>query len=65
MHMQAKQSINPASWRIAITIAAFRLWCQRAVTRRALRDLDARYLADVGLTERDRAAECAKWFWQE
>jgi uncharacterized protein YjiS (DUF1127 family) len=65
MHMQARQSINPAGWRIAITIAVFRLWWRRAVTRRALRDLDAGYLADVGLTECDRATECAKWFWQE
>jgi uncharacterized protein YjiS (DUF1127 family) len=26
--------------------------------------LDRRALADVGLTEQQRIAECRKWFWQ-
>jgi uncharacterized protein YjiS (DUF1127 family) len=29
-----------------------------------LRDLDARLLADIGRTERERRHECAKWFWR-
>ncbi len=37
----------------------------RLKTRRRLRDLDARLLADVGVTEVERRRECAKWFWQE
>ena len=40
------------------------LWLRRLRTRRALRELDARSLVDVGLTERQRQAECAKWPWQ-
>ncbi len=37
----------------------------RLKTRRRLRELDARLLADVGITEAERRRECAKWFWQE
>ncbi|HKU94680.1 MAG TPA: DUF1127 domain-containing protein [Vineibacter sp.] len=40
------------------------LWRHRSRTRRALRDLDDRALADVGITRVQRAAECRKWFWQ-
>jgi uncharacterized protein YjiS (DUF1127 family) len=29
-----------------------------------MHELDARDLDDVGLTERQRQRECAKWFWQ-
>ncbi|MDX1425513.1 MAG: DUF1127 domain-containing protein [Kiloniellales bacterium] len=48
--------------RASLTI--LRTWCLRRKTRRHLRGLDARLLADVGLSEADRARECAKWFWQ-
>jgi uncharacterized protein YjiS (DUF1127 family) len=34
------------------------------VTRRALAELDARILADVGIGQREQRQECAKWFWQ-
>jgi len=34
-------------------------------TRRHLRALDARLLADIGCAESDRRRECAKWFWQK
>jgi uncharacterized protein YjiS (DUF1127 family) len=61
--MQARQPMNSASWRT--TVSVLRLWRQRATTRRSLRHLNARELEDVGLLERDRAAECAKWFWLE
>jgi uncharacterized protein YjiS (DUF1127 family) len=40
------------------------IWFRRLKTRRRLQELDARELADVGITERERRRECAKWFWQ-
>ena len=40
------------------------VWLRRASTRRRLGELDARALADIGLTEGARRRECAKWFWQ-
>lgn len=40
------------------------LWTRRHRTRRLLQDLTRDELADVGLTEAQRAAECAKWFWK-
>lgn len=39
-------------------------WRKRARTRIALTDLDARELADIGVTESARQRECAKWFWE-
>lgn len=48
----------------ALAAPLLRVWFHRATTRRQLRDLDARALADVGLTERERERECARWFWQ-
>ncbi|MCB9948109.1 MAG: DUF1127 domain-containing protein [Rhodospirillaceae bacterium] len=44
--------------------ALARTWWRRATTRRALRNLDARLLADIGRTEAERRRECAKRFWQ-
>jgi uncharacterized protein YjiS (DUF1127 family) len=40
------------------------IWRRRARTRRALQQVDARELADIGRTEAERKSECAKWFWQ-
>jgi uncharacterized protein YjiS (DUF1127 family) len=40
------------------------IWRTRMSTRAALRELDARLLADIGRTETERRRECAKWFWQ-
>ena len=40
------------------------LWTARARQRRALARLDARLLADVGLTPGGAARECAKPFWK-
>jgi uncharacterized protein YjiS (DUF1127 family) len=40
------------------------IWARRHRTRLVLRDLTRDELADVGLTEAQRAAECAKWFWE-
>lgn len=42
-----------------------RIWYGRARTRFVPQELDARGLADVGLTEAQRRHECAKWFWWE
>jgi uncharacterized protein YjiS (DUF1127 family) len=39
-------------------------WLQRMRTRAALRELDARALADIGRSEAERQRECAKWFWE-
>jgi uncharacterized protein YjiS (DUF1127 family) len=47
--------------RLRLTVG---LWWRRVRTRAALRKLDARLLADIGLTPAERRSECAKWFWQ-
>lgn len=39
-------------------------WQERAVQRHALRNLDARSLADIGLTRTDVELEASKPFWQ-
>ena len=39
-------------------------WQTRATERRALRELDDRLLADVGLTRAQACAEAAKSFWE-
>ena len=49
-------------WRAAIAI--LRLWHRRLRTRHNLRELESHHLGDIGLTERDRRREGAKWFWQ-
>lgn len=40
------------------------IWQHRARTRAALQALDKRLLDDVGLTQGDQKAECAKEFWR-
>jgi uncharacterized protein YjiS (DUF1127 family) len=45
-------------------LCAARIWRRRSRTRRALQELDARELVDIGRTEAERKSECAKWFWQ-
>lgn len=40
------------------------LWLHRVRSRRRLRDLDARALEDIGLSEDQRRIACARWFWQ-
>ena len=40
------------------------IWYRRLKTRRGLRQLDARLLDDVGISEAERRRECAKRFWQ-
>lgn len=49
----------PAGWaKIA------RIWWRRARTRRQLRDLDDRLLADAGITRDQAREEAAKPFWK-
>jgi uncharacterized protein YjiS (DUF1127 family) len=52
------------SCRLEWAIVMLGRWRRRHLTRRALRELDARRLADIGRTEAERRRECAKWFWQ-
>lgn len=40
------------------------LWWRRARTRAELSRLDEAGLADIALSEAERRAECARWFWQ-
>jgi len=41
-----------------------RLWRQRLRTRRQLAQLDARQLADIGISRSERSAELDKPFWR-
>jgi uncharacterized protein YjiS (DUF1127 family) len=54
------------NWRglLAAACAVLAVWLTLRRTRRHLRNLDSSLLSDVGLDERDRARECAKWLWQ-
>jgi len=44
--------------------AALLLWQRRIVSRRQLARLDARLLADAGISEAQRHAELSKPFWR-
>lgn len=44
--------------------ATLAVWRCRNRTRHHLVQLDARELADVGLTRAQQRAEAGKWFWQ-
>ncbi|MGE5511565.1 MAG: DUF1127 domain-containing protein [Bacteroidota bacterium] len=48
--------------RNCLAIAA--LWLRRWRTRKELAEIDDHLLKDVGLSERERAAECRKPFWR-
>ena len=39
------------------------VWQERATTRAGLRELDARFLADVGLSKQEAYIESRKPFW--
>ncbi|OFX01348.1 MAG: hypothetical protein A3D94_19660 [Alphaproteobacteria bacterium RIFCSPHIGHO2_12_FULL_66_14] len=45
-------------------LAVLAIWSRRSRTRRRLAMLEARALADLGLTRAQQRAEAAKWFWQ-
>ena len=54
-------SLSPLPLRVAATLS---LWQRRFVGRRQLARLDARLLADAGLTEEQRRRELRKPFWR-
>jgi uncharacterized protein YjiS (DUF1127 family) len=41
------------------------VWLERARSRRALRELDAYRLADIGLSRHDALREASKPFWRQ
>ncbi|WP_394236023.1 DUF1127 domain-containing protein [Pseudomonas anguilliseptica] len=45
-------------------LASVLLWQRRVVSRRQLARLDARLLADAGISEAQRHAELSKPFWR-
>lgn len=45
-------------------IATLMLWQRRIVSRRQLARLDARLLADAGISENQRSVELQKPFWR-
>ena len=53
-----------AGWLHAVWIL-WRRWRHYRRSRIHLGHLDHRLLADIGMAERARRHECAKWFWQE
>jgi uncharacterized protein YjiS (DUF1127 family) len=56
--------VNECAQCVRITRANIAVWLRRRSTRRKLGELDARDLADIGRSERERQVECSKWFWQ-
>jgi uncharacterized protein YjiS (DUF1127 family) len=56
--------VNGCAQCVRITRANTAVWLRRGSTRRKLGELDARDLADIGRSERERQVECSKWFWQ-
>ncbi|KAA2236453.1 DUF1127 domain-containing protein [Salinarimonas soli] len=55
----APASLPDPGWR-----AHFPLWVRRHRTRRQLRDLSSQELADLGLDEVQRRAQCTKRLWR-
>ncbi|MCW3150524.1 DUF1127 domain-containing protein [Stutzerimonas stutzeri] len=52
-----------ATW-LPRLLHTLRLWQQRAQTRRQLAQLDARQLADAGISASERLEELEKPFWR-
>jgi len=44
-------------------LSTLRMWNQRATTRASLRNLDRRFLEDVGLSLKEASRESRKPFW--
>jgi uncharacterized protein YjiS (DUF1127 family) len=59
-HLQRSREQNA----LARLVGLIGLWSGRSRQRRALGDLDARLLADVGVSRRVAQSEAKKWFWQ-
>jgi uncharacterized protein YjiS (DUF1127 family) len=66
MTQHPDHGLGRLNWRDALARgrAVLTKWLMRKRTRRHLSNLDSNLLSDVGLDKRDRARECAKWFWQ-
>jgi uncharacterized protein YjiS (DUF1127 family) len=56
--------IQPRPYESFASLGWIDLWWRRHRTRQALRDLDPHRLADIGLNEEQRTAECVKPFWR-
>ena len=54
---------HQSSWPLRL-IVTLSLWQRRIVSRRQLARLDARLLADAGISENQRYAELSKPFWR-
>ncbi|MBS0520044.1 MAG: DUF1127 domain-containing protein [Proteobacteria bacterium] len=50
---------------LRFVLPTLRTWRDRYRSRRRLRQLDDRELADVGLSRAQQRQECCKRFWQE
>jgi uncharacterized protein YjiS (DUF1127 family) len=65
-NLVARYAAPPAAPRLALLLRYARLaarWMARRRQRRALAELDAHLLRDVGLTAEQARREAAKWFW--
>lgn len=60
---QHSAASHQAAWPLRL-IATLSLWQRRIVSRRQLARLDARLLADAGISENQRYAELSKPFWR-
>jgi uncharacterized protein YjiS (DUF1127 family) len=65
MMNEGRQRTRPLRALFLLLASWQRRWRIRRDTRRGLAQLDARLLADVGISAQQRDAECAKWFWQK
>lgn len=65
--LQQQAIFTPTSSRQPINVGVFakvNTWLQRSRSRRALSELPAYLLKDIGLNESDRYREISKPFWQ-
>lgn len=61
----ASQPVRPVRGAaLASAIGRLALWRRNQRTRQGLKMLTEQQLADIGISPKDRADECAKWFWQ-
>ncbi|EIK55057.1 hypothetical protein YO5_19887 [Stutzerimonas stutzeri TS44] len=58
------RTAGPARERLHELLALLRLWQQRARSRRQLAQLDARLLADTGISPSERQEELRRPFWR-
>jgi uncharacterized protein YjiS (DUF1127 family) len=54
---------DKSAWPLRV-LATLAMWRRRIVSRRQLARLDARLLADAGITENQRYVELRKPFWR-